>query len=421
MQETAILTVSELTESIKKNLESAFPCIQVQGEILNFKQQPSGHLYFTLKDTQAQISAVFFKSWAQKLKNLPKNGDQVIVEGEINVYPPRGNYQIIVRNLRYVGTGQLLLKLYELKLALQNEGLFDLKNKQPLPVSPKTIGVVTSSTGAVIQDILHILSRRHHGFHLLLNPVKVQGEGAAQEIAQAIEQFNQYELADVLIVGRGGGSLEDLWPFNEEIVARAIFLSKIPVISAVGHETDFCISDFVADVRAPTPSAAAEIVLAASEQHLQHLDQLSCRLQQAIDHWIEFQKHRIHSLSEQLALLSPKAYIENHFQKLDDIFEKIEESLLHYVSIKHLEIQSFYRQLETLNPLNRVQHLQEKLLRLSSHLKSIDPKNLLRKGYCIIFRENSNSVIFSNKEVEIGDPIRILTQDGEYKAKVYEI
>ncbi len=265
------LTVSQLTNAIKLNLESTFPRIHLQGEISNFKVQTSGHLYFSLKDVHAQISVVMFKADASLLKIMPKAGDQVIVKGALNVYPPKGNYQLIVRELAYVGIGELLQKLEALKFKLHQMGWFKNSHKKPLPRFPQRIGVVTSPTGAVIQDILNVLSRRFSGFHLILNPVKVQGEGAADEISQAIEDFNRYQSVDVMIVGRGGGSLEDLWAFNEEIVAKAIFHSQIPIISAVGHETDHCIADYVADVRAPTPSAAAEIVIAEKKQQIDYL------------------------------------------------------------------------------------------------------------------------------------------------------
>ncbi len=394
MQEN-VLTVSELTQAIKKQLEGRFPSVQVQGEISNFKEQASGHLYFTLKDTNAQISAVLFRGHTQGLTRLPKNGDQVIVQGEISVYPPRGNYQLIIRGLQYAGVGELLLKLHALKTKLENLGWFDKSRKKPLPKTPKTIGVVTSPTGAVIQDILNILGRRHAGFHLLLNPVKVQGEGAAQEIAKAIEHFNTYNLADVLIVGRGGGSLEDLWPFNEEIVATAIFRSKIPIISAVGHETDFSIADFVADVRAPTPSAAAEICMAAAEEHLQFLRQMDKRITQALLHLLKFYRHRLDHIRKQPILSSPFALLGNASQRLDDLGEEILESLQRNIQIH-----------------------KQKLTQLTSHLKSIDPKNLLTKGYSILFRENSRSVIFSSKDVNAGENVSIVFHDGETKAKI---
>ncbi len=263
-----LYTVSEITFAIKKNLETSFVNVRIKGEVTNLRRQSSGHIYFSLKDENSQISAVLFQGSASRLERLPKEGDQIVVEGSLSLYAPRGTYQIVVQSVTYDGLGALLLRFQELKNELKNLGWFATERKKPLPKFPKTIAVITSPTGAVIRDIIHVLSRRMKGFHLLVYPVKVQGEGAKEEIAKAVSECNRIpNLADVLIVARGGGSLEDLWAFNERIVAEAIFNSKIPVISAVGHETDFSLSDFVADVRAPTPSAAAEIV-SQEESHL---------------------------------------------------------------------------------------------------------------------------------------------------------
>jgi exodeoxyribonuclease VII large subunit len=412
------ITVTELTLSIKKHLETKFFALRVQGEITNFKEQASGHLYFTLKDAQSQISAVLFRGNAQGLTRMPKNGDQVVVQGELSVYPPRGNYQLIVRQLEFAGTGELLLKLHALKSKLEGLGWFDTSRKKPLPQTPKTIGIVTSPTGAVIQDILHILSRRHVGFHVILNPVKVQGEGAAEEIAQAIRQFNDHKLADVLIVGRGGGSLEDLWAFNEEIVAQAIFSSHIPIISAVGHETDFSIADFVADVRAPTPSAAAEIVMAAAEEHLRHLSQIDKRLDQTISHLLKSFRHRLDLAARQPILSSPFAILGNAAQRVDDLAEELAAGALRAVFSKKIEVQGAQKRLQLLDPRLKIQNLRQKLSQLTAHLKAIDPKNLLTKGYSILFHENNSSVIFSSKELQTGQTVRLVMHDGEQKAKV---
>ncbi len=421
MQASGILSVSELTLSIKKLLEGRFPVVKVQGEITNFKEQSSGHLYLTLKDAEAQISAVLFRGNAIGLTRLPKNGDQVIVQGEISVYAPRGNYQLIIRQLQFAGVGELLLKLHTLKTKLEGLGWFDKGRKKPLPTSPKTIGVVTSPTGAVIQDILNILSRRHAGFHLILSPVKVQGEGAAQEIAKAIDEFNRYQLADVLIIGRGGGSLEDLWPFNEEIVAQAIYRSQIPVISAVGHETDFSISDFVADLRAPTPSAAAEIVMAAADQHLAHLSALQKRVDQSMAYLISASHQKVQSLQRHPLLSSPFALLENASQRLDDYADRAEQTIKQLLHSKQLQLEGLKRQLTGADPRIRIVHLKEKLQQLTAHLKAIDPKNLLKKGYSILFRENSHSAIVSSKDLQIDDRVRIVLHDGAVKGQIYEV
>lgn len=421
MQANDIISVTELTLSIKKHLEGRFREVKVQGEITNFKEQASGHLYFTLKDAESQISAVLFRGHAVSLTRLPKNGDQVIVQGEISVYAPRGNYQLIVRQLQFAGVGELLLKLHALKSKLEGLGWFDQSRKKPLPTSPKTIGVVTSPTGAVIQDILNILSRRHARFHLILNPVKVQGDGAAQEIAQAIDQFNRHQLADVLIVGRGGGSLEDLWAFNEEIVAQAIFRSRIPVISAVGHETDFSICDFVADLRAPTPSAAAEIVMAAAEEHLARLQALQKRIDQSMTYHLTSARQKISLLERHPLLSSPYALLESATQRLDDYAEEFDQTILQLIQTKRLKLHGLKRQLLATDPRIRIAHLKEKLVQLTAHLRAIDPKNLLKKGYSILFEENSNSAIVSSKDLHVNDSVRVLMHDGQIKVKIYEI
>jgi exodeoxyribonuclease VII large subunit len=286
-----VFTVSELSFAIKAHLENKFKLIYVKGEISNFKKHSSGHIYFSLKDKDSQISAALFRGRAANIKKMPTDGDQVIVFGEISVYPPRGSYQIIVRQIDFLGIGELLLKLHALKEELKEKGYFDEKEKKPLPKFPKKIGVVTSETGAVIQDILNVLNRRFYNFHLILSSVKVQGEKAALEIAKAIDEFNKYNLVDVLIIGRGGGSLEDLFAFNEKIVAESIFNSKIPIISAVGHETDTSISDLVADVRAPTPSAAAEIVISEKKAFLKNLKNMQNQITLSIKNLIKFYKN----------------------------------------------------------------------------------------------------------------------------------
>jgi exodeoxyribonuclease VII large subunit len=460
------LTVSQLTNAIKLSLESAFPTVSVQGEISNFKIQTSGHLYFSLKDSQAQIGAVMFRADAASLKIPPKEGDRVIIKGELTVYPPKGGYQIVVRELSQVGLGELLLKLEELKIKLHKLGWFSSKHKKPLPKSPQRIGVVTSPTGAVIQDILNILNRRACQFHLILNPVRVQGEGAANEIAQAIEQFNRYNLVDVIIVGRGGGSIEDLWAFNEEVVAAAIFNSKIPIIAAVGHETDHTIACYVADLRAPTPSAAAEIVVAERGQQLQHLQRAASQLQQTISHMVQKQRQRLLGIIRQPIISSPYAVLGPWLQKLDHLRDDIDQSVRQLIEVKRQGVESRKREAASLNPINRIQHYKqrlnekqqsfdhllrskleamrklfnasllqkkldqlfarnlalrkERLDQLESALKSIDPKNLLKKGYSILFSEKLGSVINSVKQVEKNEKVRCLLSDGEAIATVEE-
>lgn len=476
-----VLTVSQLTNAIKLSLESNFPAVSLQGEITNFKVQTSGHLYFSLKDAHAQIAAVMFAREASLLKTLPKAGDQVIVKAEINVYPPKGNYQLIVRELSFAGLGELLQKLEQLKIKLHQQGWFKQARKRPLPRYPKRIGVVTSPTGAVIQDILNVLNRRFSGFSLLLNPVKVQGEGAAKEIAQAIEQFNRYNLVDVMIVGRGGGSLEDLWAFNEEIVAEAIYHSKIPIISAVGHETDHCIADYVADVRAPTPSAAAEIVIAEKSQQLDRLAQIKKRMQQTLGHLINHHRFRLQSLQKQPFLAQPLAFIELRMQQLDERRQDLEQAILHYLQWKKHQLAARTQQTQALKPINQIRYFKQRLYHwdkalqqaMASRLKharqllvqnsqlmhqiwmarqmhrcqlfdgerllarltllvrdyhqlyrqrlfhlmqmftALDPKNLLKKGYSILFAEKEPHIINSIHKLIPGQKAKLLLSDGK--------
>ncbi len=443
MTEAPILTITQLTNAIKFCLESTFPNVWIQGEVSNCKLHTSGHLYFSLKDASAQISAVMYRVDAAQLKIVPKDGTQVLVRGEINVYPAGGKYQINVREMKLMGIGELLLKLEELKIKLHKLGWFKSDRKKPLPKMPKRIGIVTSPTGAAIQDILNILNRRFAGVHLILNPVKVQGEGAAQEIAQAIRQFNEHNLVDVMIVGRGGGSIEDLWAFNEEIVAEAIFSSRIPIISAVGHETDHCIADYVADVRAPTPSAAAEIVIAEKGQQLHHLQQIQRRCQQTIMHLIRHDRNRLEGIRRQPLFRTPYALLGPWMQRLDHIKQDLDQTVEQSLMRKRLLLDARSRQLQTLKPMAQIIHFRQKLaywdkniqtaVRRTVHLReerlqkmkealhSIDPKNLLTKGYAILFSEKDHSVITSVHKVQKEQEIRLFLADGEILSTVKDI
>ncbi len=434
------VTVSQLTQAIKGLLEPTFAQVCVQGEVSNFKAQSSGHLYFSLKDPEAQISAVMFRGNTRGLAMHPKEGDHVLAFGELSVYAPRGNYQLIVRELRHLGLGELLLKLQQLKMVLQQRGWFDAVHKKRLPTFPRRIGVVTSPTGAAIQDILNVLGRRYAGFHLILNPVKVQGEGAAQEIAQAIEQFNQYGLADVLIVGRGGGSIEDLWAFNEEVVAAAIFASKIPIISAVGHESDTTLADLVADMRAPTPSAAAEIVIREKAQQLETLSLVQRRLAQTLTHLVAQNRHRLAGLCRHPLLAEPYALLGQRLQKVDDQKQGLDASLRQQIQQRRLLLASCQRQLLSLRPTAQLQQwraalsrhergiaaaMNQKLIQCKNslrqtrqHLEAIDPKNLLSKGYSILFAENDGSVIVSARAVLPHQRVKALVSDGEISMTV---
>lgn len=435
-----VLSVTELTFAIKSLLEPQFRAVHVRGEISNLKLQSSGHFYFSLKDAGAQLSAVLFKGSASQLSRMPKEGDQVVAIGELSIYAPRGGYQLIVRELQFLGIGELLLKLHQRKELLQTRGWFDAQRKRTLPKLPKRIGVVTSPTGAVIQDILHILTRRFQGFQVILNPVKVQGDGAAQEIAQAIDEFNRYELADVLIVGRGGGSIEDLWAFNEEIVAQAIFESKIPIISAVGHETDFTIADLVADVRAPTPSAAAEIVIAEKANLLKFLHQTESYLQQRIRQQITDKRQKLIAVQKHPFFASPYLLLSPIVQRLDDFQSDIQNALFQKFSQNKLRISSLAKQLALLEPTQIIfqwktklasypdrfvlaartisKQKQDRFQRLVDHLRSLHPQRLLQQGYAILFAQKSNTVIGSINDITTKQTIRAMLHDGKLEATV---
>jgi exodeoxyribonuclease VII large subunit len=317
--ERHVWKVSELTERISEILAAAFRDVWVEGEVSNYHAAQSGHLYFTLKDARSQIRCVCFRDQVRGLRFRPEDGLQVAVRGSLGVYEPRGEYQIYVSHIEPVGLGALQLAFEQLKKRLAEEGLFDEARKKPLPVLPQRIGVVTSPTGAAIRDILRVLKRRFPNVHVLLFPVKVQGEGAAGEIVAALQYFNRAKAADVLIVARGGGSLEDLWSFNEEIVARAIFASQIPVITGIGHETDFTIADFAADVRAPTPSAAAEIVVRSRQEFERHIAEHFRNLVQQMRYRLSQWRHHVRDLESHRGFRQLEVLVRRRRQQVDEL------------------------------------------------------------------------------------------------------
>lgn len=416
-----ILTVSELTAAIKTVLEPNFRGLSVKGEISNFKLQSSGHLYFSMKDAGAQVSAVLFRGSAARLSRMPKDGDQVIATGELSLYAPRGQYQLIVRELQFLGMGEWLLKFHQLKVELASRGWFDPEKKKPLPKFPKRIGVVTSPTGAVIKDILHVLKRRFPNFHLILNPVRVQGDKAPQEIARAIAEFNQMNLVDVMIVARGGGSIEDLFAFNEEIVAKAIFESKIPVISAVGHETDFTIADWVADVRAPTPSAAAEIVIAEQANLLQTLSNSAQAGRRFIRHKFGNAKERLFALKTHPIFRFPFSILSQPMQQIDSA----------RLALRALDPREHVKNFsDRFAPLEGrlifaakmiVTQKRERLTAVWEHLRSLNPNSVLKKGYAILFMEKDSSIILSAKTLRAQQTFIARLHDGHVTAVAKEI
>jgi len=317
--ERHIWKVSELTENISALLERSFSDIWIEGEVSNYHAASSGHFYFTLKDARAQIRCACFRDQARAIKFRPEDGLHITVRGSLGVYEARGEYQLYVSHIEPVGLGALQLAFEQLKKKLQDEGLFDESTKKPLPVLPRCIGVVTSSRGAAIRDILNILKRRFAGLHVQIYPVKVQGEGAAAEIAAGVRYFNRAKFADVLIVARGGGSIEDLWAFNEEIVVRAIAASEIPVITGIGHETDFTIADFAADVRAPTPSAAAEIVVRSRDEFERHIAVHQRHMIQQMRYLLSQHRHRVRDLQTHRAFRQLDVLVRRRHQQVDEL------------------------------------------------------------------------------------------------------
>jgi len=318
-----IWKVSELTEQIGALLEGAFRDIWIEGEVSNYHAAQSGHLYFTLKDAHSQIRCVCFRDQLRGIKFRPEDGLHITVRGGIGVYEPRGEYQIYVSYIEPVGLGALQLAFEQLKRKLQQEGLFEEERKKPLPVLPRCIGIVSSPTGAAIRDILRVLKRRFANLHVQLYPAKVQGEGAASEVAAGVRHFNRAKFADVLILARGGGSLEDLWAFNEEVVARAIVASQIPVITGIGHETDFTIADFVADHRAPTPSAAAEIVVRSRQEFERHIESFFRDLVKEMRYVISERRHRLRDLQSHRGFRQIDVLLRRRRQQLDELSARL--------------------------------------------------------------------------------------------------
>jgi len=394
------LTVSEVNKYIKDMIsrDGILSGLWVKGEISNFKNHYSGHFYFSLKDEKSVLKCVMFRSNASLLPFVPEDGMKVIIRGYVSVFERDGQYQLYAEEIQPDGIGALYIAFEKLKKKLEAEGLFDAAKKKKLPYLPKAIGVVTSSTGAVIRDIINVLSRRFYNFNLKLYPVQVQGEQAAGQIAAAVRRFNELDNVDVIIVARGGGSLEDLWPFNEEIVARSIYESRIPVISAVGHETDFTIADFVADVRAPTPSAAAELVMPERAVVENRLDSLKLRLRNAVMKKTAMERLLLRKIEGSVAFRQP----------LNKIYQ---ERML-------LDVQKKYMQ-KALSALNT--NYRNKLSLLAATLDTLSPLKSLARGYSITKSKKDGSLVRSVHAVSIGDRLEINLMDGRLGCTVESI
>jgi len=418
-----ILTVSQLTALVRGVLEDNFEHVWVEGEVSNLAMPGSGHLYFTLRDAGAQLRCVMFRASARQLRFKPKDGMGLIVRGRMTVFEPRGDYQIIAEYLEPQGVGALQLAFVQLKERLAKEGLFEESRKKPIPKLPQRIGIVTSATGAAIHDILNVLDRRFANVEVLISPVKVQGEGAAKEIAGAIREFNRYRDIDVMIVGRGGGSLEDLWAFNEEVVARAIFASRIPVISAVGHEVDFTIADFVADLRAPTPSAAAELVIKSKEELEAGLAALSHRLKVSMIHRLAVVRGEVESLAR--SIKEPSMLLGRLAQRLDHLSERLSSAVREGMLRRAEQLVFFRNHLRLVTPAVQVERARELLFSVEARgenaiqraldrsreaaavsagkLQSLSPLLTLSRGYTITCRLPERTVVRDSRTLAPGD------------------
>jgi len=391
--EKRIYTVSTLTREIKEVLETSFPRLWVEGEISNFKRHSSGHFYFTLKDESAQIRCAMWRFKADALRFRLEDGLKVLLEADIQIYEKSGTYQLVVQQLQPAGIGDLQLAFEQLKKRLQAEGLFDPGRKKEIPLYPERIGVVTSATGAAIRDIVSVIWRRYPPVEILLYPVKVQGEGAAEEIAQAIKNFNDYGKTDVLIVGRGGGSLEDLWAFNEEVVARAIFSSRIPIVSAVGHEVDFTIADFVADRRAPTPSVAAEMVVPDRSELLGILAYYQERYKNHFFQKLNAYRDKISAFSKSYAFRRPEDILYQKIQRLDELLRIIQSAMEYAIERK-----------------------KQRLDNLRLQLRALNPEEVLRRGYSICYKDGQ--ILKNVKDLKTLDIVQVKLHKGQFISQV---
>ena len=439
MPERRVYSVTELTARIRDLFTRNFTDILVEGEISNCHEAQSGHIYFVLKDKTSQLRAVCFKTQVRAMKFRPENGLHVTVRGSISVYEARGDYQIYVESIEPVGLGALQLAFDQLKKRLEAEGLFAQDRKKPLPMLPRCIGLITSPTGAAVRDVVRILRRRFHNVHLTLFPVRVQGDGAALEIVRALQFFNRQQSVDVLILARGGGSLEDLWAFNEEAVARAISQSVIPVISGVGHETDFTISDFVADVRASTPSAAAELVVNTRREFDKHVADLRQTLLDQMRYRILVLSRRVHELGARRGFRRPLDLLRQQRQRADELTSRLAHALRANLAlstkrfnIAHKRIVAFDFRMKIAAVRLRLEKLQlelaarsdralrqkrERLDRLNLQLHERSPLRVLERGYAIA-TDSAGQILRSTTQVAIGDAVNLRLLNGRLTTEV---
>jgi exodeoxyribonuclease VII large subunit len=437
--ERKVWSVAELTSRISNALSTQFSNLWVEGEVSNCHAAQSGHIYFTLKDAKAQIKCVCFRSQAMRLKFKPEDGLKLIVRGSISVYEPRGEYQIYVEHIEPSGVGALQVAFEQLKRKLQAEGLFDQARKKPLPVLPRCIGVVTSPTGAAVRDIIRILRRRFHNAHLIVHPVRVQGDGAAVDIVEALRFFDRKQMVEVILLARGGGSIEDLWAFNEEAVARAIAACTIPIVSGVGHESDFTIADFVADVRASTPSAAAEIVVRSRQEFDSHLHELQVKITRQVRYLLLQRSHKLRELTTHGGFRRLEELLRRHRQQTDELTLALQDSLDARLQVLRRRFTIAETRMASFDLRSRIRSLgirlvqrsselgmkMERLLsakiqaleRLDVQLAERSPLRLLQRGYAICTDDQGN-VVSAADQVVLGAAIQVQLARGRLDAEV---
>ena len=415
--ETKYYTVTQYNQAIKNFLDSKEECqrVHIKGEISNYKGHTRGHLYFTLKDETSRINAVMFSSAASKLEFTPKDGDEVLIDGRISVYVDNGGYQVYADKMTLAGNGDLLKKLEELKKKLSSEGLFDEAHKRPIPKYPSKIGIITAPTGAAIRDILSTIKRRYPICETILFPALVQGDEAKFDVVRQIEKANEYDL-DLLIVGRVGGSIEDLWAFNEEIVARAIYNSNIPIISAVGHEIDFTIADFVADLRAPTPTGAAEMAVPNMVDLINYINQLKIRLNRNVSNKITVLKDNLNKYRTSYVLSNPLASFEIREQKLDTYINSLNNCINYKLNNAITKYNHMKNNHILLNPEELFIKFNNTMELIVNKLGLLNPLNVLSKGYTVT--KVNDKVIKSIKDVKVDDKLNIKLLDGEIESIV---
>jgi exodeoxyribonuclease VII large subunit len=434
------MTVTELTARLRDLIEAEFFEIWVEGEISNCRSWSTGHLYFTLKDQSAQIRAIAFRSTVRRLRFKPVDGVRVIARGRVSVYETKGEYQLVCEHMEPQGLGALQLAFDQLKARLRSEGLFEASRKRPLPQLPRKIGIVTSPDGAALRDLITVLGRRHANAHLIISPARVQGEGAAEEIARSLTAVSRVDGVDVIIVGRGGGSMEDLWAFNEEAVARAIAACPVPVISAVGHETDFTIADFVADLRAPTPSAAAEIVVARRDDFCGRIDRLHERLSAAIRARLQALSRDVHVLTARSSFAGFPVRLAMRGRLLADLTHAFALSANDHVGRRARTLLQLDRRLDACGIAHRLQTLRTRLVsaggrlagaisrrrsmaenRLRScagRLDALSPLAVLSRGYAVCWNAERTKALRDAGETTVGDRVRVTLANGELECEV---